>query len=169
MNLPLPPAPPLLPPKVDAAPGGSQGRTPLEGRDPKGRFAPGNAGKPRGARGRIAAEVDRLLEEGAPEAFRTILGAARCGDVRAAMWILDPVAPARKGRAIELPDFPEVQGVADIAPALAALASSVADCSLSAGEATLMTNVLQRFLEALETAHRLRSGLLPPHLDRKCP
>src|ERR1700724_2671805 len=45
---------------------------PLEGRDSGGRFALGNPGKPRGARSKVAAEIDKMLEEAAPDAFETI-------------------------------------------------------------------------------------------------
>jgi hypothetical protein len=60
-------------------------------------IVPGNSGRPRGARNRVNAEIDRLLEEAAPDAFRTILSAAQYANVAAAQWILNRVAPARKG------------------------------------------------------------------------
>jgi hypothetical protein len=130
---------------------------PLEGRDTHGRFAVGNPGKPRGARSRIAAEIDRLLEEGAEDAFQTIMHAARCGNVAAAQWMIDRVAPARKGRPISLENFPPINGAADFAPALSAIASSVANGDLSVEEAALAARVLREFLEIIETAHRLRA------------
>ena len=134
---------------------------PLEGRDSNGRFTVGNPGKPRGARSRIAAEIDKLLEEGAEDAFRTIMGAARCGNVTAAQWIIDRVAPARKGRPLSFDNFPAINGAADFAPALAAIARSVADGDLSVDEAALAARVLREFLEVLETAHRLRASMTP--------
>ena len=130
---------------------------PLEGRDTHGRFAVGNRGKPLGARNKVAAEIDRLLEEGAEDAFRTIMHAARCGNVAAAQWIIDRVAPARKGRPISLENFPPINGAADFAPALSAIASSVANGDLSVEEAALAARVLREFLEIIETAHRLRA------------
>ena len=107
------------------------------------------------------AEIDRLLEEAAPDAFRTILSAAQYANVAAAQWILNRVAPARKGRTVILDDFPSINGPDDIAPALSAIAAAVADGELSIEEASLAADVLQKFLDVLERTHRLRSGLLP--------
>jgi hypothetical protein len=67
-----------------------------------------------------------LLEEAAPDAFTTILGAAQCANVAAAQWILNRVSPARKGRAVTIDGFPEINGSDDIAPALSAIAAAVA-------------------------------------------
>ncbi len=133
---------------------------PLEGRDTHGRFAPGNPGKPRGARSKIAAEIDGMLAEAAPDAFETIRLAAR-HNLAAAMWIIERVAPIRKGRPISLENFPPINGAADFAPALATIASSVANGDLSVDEAALAARVLREFLEVLETAHRLRAGMTP--------
>jgi hypothetical protein len=79
--------------------------------------------------------------------------------IDAQKWILDRCAPARKGRAVVLDDFPDIRGPDDIAPALAAIAASVADGIISVDEAAAAANVLQRFLDVLETAHRLGRGL----------
>jgi hypothetical protein len=134
---------------------------PLEGRDTHGRFAAGNPGKPKGARSKVAAEIDKMLEEAAPDALETIRQAAR-HNIATAMWILDRVAPVRKGRPISLENFPTITTAADFAPALASIASSVADGDLSVEEAALAARVLREFLDVLETAHRLRSGMTPP-------
>jgi hypothetical protein len=101
------------------------------------------------------------LAEGAEDAVRTILGAAQYANVAAAQWILNRVAPARRGRTVILDEFPTINGPDDIAPALAAIAAGVADGELSIEEASLAADVLQKFLDVLERTHRLRSGLLP--------
>jgi hypothetical protein len=132
---------------------------PLEGRDATGRFTSGNPGKPKGARNKVAAEIDKMLEEAAPDAFRIIQQAAAAHNVAAAMWILDRVAPARKGRPIALEGFPRIESGADCVPALAAIARSVADGDLSVEEAASAARVLREFLDVIETAHRLRSGV----------
>jgi hypothetical protein len=106
-------------------------------------------------------KIDKLLEEGAEDAFRTVMGAARCGNIAAAQWILDRVAPARKGRPLSVENFPAINSAADFAPALAAIASSVADGDLSVDEAALAARVLREFLDVIETAHRLRAGMTP--------
>ena len=103
-------------------------------------------------------QIDRLLEEAAPDAFRTILGATQCANVAAAQWILNRVSPAPKSRAVAIDGFPEVNGPDDIAPALSAIATAVADGELSIEEAALAVDVLERFLDLLERTHRLRAA-----------
>jgi hypothetical protein len=131
------------------------------GRLPNGRFSHGNPGKPRGARHRTSGEIERLLEGAAADVARSIIGAANCGSLNAQKWILDRCAPARKGRVVVLEDFPEIHGPDDIAPALSTIATAVADGVISVEEAATAANVLQKFLDVLETAHRLRGGLSP--------
>ena len=132
---------------------------PRSGRLSNGRFTYGNPGKPRGARHRTSREIEQLLEGAAEEVVQYIIGAARCGSLEAQKWILDRCAPARKGRAVVLDDFLEIRGPDDIAPALAAIATAVADGVISVEEAAAAANVLQKFLDLLETAHRLGRGL----------
>jgi hypothetical protein len=110
----------------------------------------------------VAGEIDRMLEEAAPDAFKIIQYAAASHNVAAAMYILDRVAPARKGRPISLENFPTIESAADFVPALAAVASSVANGDLSVDEAASVAKVLREFLDVIETAHRLRSGITPP-------
>jgi predicted CDP-diglyceride synthetase/phosphatidate cytidylyltransferase len=50
-----------------------------------------------------------------------------------------------------------LRGPADIAPALSATAAGVANGVISA----VVANVLQKFLDVLDTAHRLGRGLAP--------
>src|SRR5262249_10997628 len=93
-------------------------------------------------------------------AIETIIGAIRCGNVAAAQWILNRFAPARRGRSFSIEDFPSITGPSDIAPALGAIASSVAAGEMSTDEAHIAARVLERFLTVLETARRLRGGCI---------
>jgi hypothetical protein len=81
-----------------------------EGRDAKGRFAPGNSGRPKGARSRLITQLEQAMELAAPEIVRILIGRAQCGDgsMEAAKYILERVAsetvsiiqsPRRRGRA----------------------------------------------------------------------
>ncbi len=78
---------------------------------------------------------------------------ARCAEIATYL------TPAQKGRVVVLDDFPEIGRAKDIAPALAATAAGIADGVISVDEAAAAANVLQKFLDVLETAHRLRRGL----------
>ena len=158
-SLPPPPSyPPTGPANANVATSSAQPETletsaPPAGRLPNGRFNFGNPGKPRGARNRTSREIETLLEGSAAEVTRCLIGQAQLGSLDAQKWILDRCAPPRKGRVVVLDDFPEIRGPADIAPALSATAAGVANGVISA----VVANVLQKFLDVLETAHRLWS------------
>src|SRR6476659_2948069 len=103
----LPPPPPYSLPNASEASETLEPLAPRSGRLSNGRFTYGNPGKPRGARHRTSREVEQLLEGAAEEVVQYVIGAARCGSLEAQKWILDRCAPARKGRAVVLDDFPE--------------------------------------------------------------
>jgi hypothetical protein len=73
----------------------------------------------------------------------------------AARYILERIAPTRRGRLIEVEGFPEIRTPADVPSALATLATAVADGIVTIEEATAAGSLLQTFLETYETAHRL--------------
>jgi hypothetical protein len=98
----------------------------------------------------------------AAEVARCLIGAAQCGSIEAQKWMLDRCAPARKRGVVVLDDYSGIRGAENIAPALAAIAAGVADgVVVSIDEAAVAVNLLQKFLDVLETAHRLGRGLSP--------
>jgi hypothetical protein len=133
-----------------------------EGRDAKGRFAPGNSGRPKGARSRLITELEKAMELAAPEIVRILIGRAQCGDgsMEAAKYILERIAPSRRGRLLEIEGF-EVRTPADVPAALASLATAIGDGIITIEEATAAGSLLQTFLDTYETAHRLAKGLSP--------
>jgi hypothetical protein len=78
-----------------------------EGRDERGRFAAGNSGRPKGARSRLITELEKAMELAAPEIVRILIGRAQCGDgsMEAAKYILERIAPSRRGRLVEIEGF----------------------------------------------------------------
>jgi hypothetical protein len=133
-----------------------------EGRDAKGRFATGNSGRPKGARSRLISELEQAMALAAPEIVRILIGRAQCGDgsMEAAKYILERVAPSRRGRLVEIEGF-EVRTPADVPSALASLATAVGDGTITIEEATAVGSLLQTFLDTYETAHRLAKSLPP--------
>jgi hypothetical protein len=134
-----------------------------EGRDARGRFAAGNSGRPKGARSRLITELEQAMELAAPEIVRILIGRAQCGDgsMEAARYVLERIAPSRRGRVVEIEGFPEIRTPADIPAALASLASALGNGMITIEEATAIGGLLQRFLDTFETAHRLAKGLSP--------
>ncbi len=133
-----------------------------EGRDARGRFATGNSGRPKGARSRLVTELELAMEVAAPEIVRILIGRAQFGDgkMEAAKYILERIAPSRRGRLVEIEGF-EVRTPADVPAALASLATAIGDGVITIEEATAVGNLLQTFLDTYETAHRLGKSLTP--------
>ena len=100
------------------------------------------------------------MEVAAPEIVRILIGRAQCGDgsMEAAKYILERIAPSRRGRFVEIEGF-EVRTPADVPAALASLATAIGDGIITIEEATAAGSLLQTFLDTYETAHRLDKGL----------
>jgi hypothetical protein len=94
--------------------------TALSGRDARGRFGPGNPGKPKGARHRATKALETLLEADGQRIARAAIKAALAGDVAAQRLVLERLIPARRpqAEAVHLPAVLEAPGLADKARAV---------------------------------------------------
>ena len=157
--------PPALPARMDSAVPVHISAVPArpEGRDARGRFAPGNSGRPKGARSRLITELEQGMELASPEIVRILIARAQCGygSMEAAKYILERIAPTRRGRLVEIEGFPEIRTPADVPAALASLATAVGTGTITIEEGTAAGSLLQTFLDTYETAHRLVKGLSP--------
>jgi hypothetical protein len=82
------------------------------------------------------------------------------GSMEAAKYILERIAPSRRGRLIEVEGI-EVRTPADVPAALASLATAIGDGIITIEEATALGGLLQKFLDTYETARRLDKSLPP--------
>jgi hypothetical protein len=139
---------------------------PPEGRDARGRFAAGNSGRPKGARSRLRTELEEAMELAAPEIVRILISRAQSGDgsMEAARYVLERIAPTRRGRLVEIEGF-EIRTPADVPAALASLATAIGDGTITIEEATAAGSLVQTFLETYETARRLDKSLGPAASD----
>jgi hypothetical protein len=156
-------SPPPLPPRDGSR--GPQQDVPaasarFEGRDARGRFTVGNSGRPKGARSRLITELEQAMELGAPEIVRILIARAHDGSMEAAKYIVERIAPSRRGRLVEIEGFPEIRTPADVPAALASLATAVGNGVITIEEGTTAGSLLQTFLNTYETAHRLGKNLL---------
>jgi len=103
------------------------------------------------------------MELASPEIVRILIARAQCGDgsMEAAKYILERIAPTRRGRLVEIEGFPEIRTPADVPAALASLATAVGTGTITIEEGTAAGSLLQTFLDTYETAHRLVKGLSP--------
>jgi len=122
------------------------------------RFAPGNPGRPKGARCRATLLAEKLMSADTKAIVQAVITAARAGDMVACKIVLDRIAPIRKGRPIRF-DLPETRNAEDVAAAMAQVVNAMADGELTPDEAQMVASVLEvrrKAIETLELENRLR-------------
>jgi hypothetical protein len=140
LSAPLLPPTPVLPPPQPLP----------DGRDAKGRFAPGNPGRPPGTRHRTTVAIEALLEGQWEGLTKTAVALALRGDATALRLCFDRIAPQRRGAAFEISDFPAIKSAADVPSALAALIAAVAAGYLTADEAKPLSEMFTAYVNAVD-------------------
>ena len=120
-------------------------------RDPRGRFAKGNPGRPKGARHRVTRHVEALMEGDADRVTRAIIEAAAGGDMQAARIVMDRLAPPRREATVAV-DLPTIETAADLPGGVAAILQAVSAGDLTPSEASRLSGLLADAGRALETA-----------------
>jgi hypothetical protein len=119
------------------------------GRDPGGRFQPGNPGRPRGARHKATLAAEALLDGEAEGLTRKAVEAALGGDMAALRLCLDRIVPPRRERPINF-RIPPLKSAEDAAVAMAAITEAVAAGELLLGEAESASALVERFVRTIE-------------------
>lgn len=134
------------------------GKAPAETTRPHQRGRPfpkgmsGNpAGRPAGSRHEALKALDAIGADGAADVMRSVVKAAKAGDMRAAEILLRRLWPERKGRpfTMDLPALTDARGIAD---ALASVAAAVAAGEVSPEEGQAVAGILETHRRAIETA-----------------
>ena len=120
------------------------------GRNTDGTFAPGNPGKPKGARHRATQAVLTLLEGEAEALTRKAVETALSGDMAALRLCLERIAPPRKDAPVTF-DLPPMLSAADAAKAAGAVLDAVALGDLTPIEGTHIMALVETFRRTLET------------------
>ena len=125
-------------------------------------FQPGQSGNPNGGQpGRrhpAFAALDLIGQEGAEAVLRAVVTQAMDGDMRAADILLKRCWPERKGKPVRI-DLPPMNTAADLVPAMAKVATAVADGELSPDEGqavAAMLDVQRRVIETRDLEARLK-------------
>ena len=119
------------------------------GRDRKGRFAPGNPGRPKGARHKATQAVEHLMQHQVERITSAVIEAAAKGDMQAARLVLDRIAPARREAAVSI-DMPNIESAADLPMAIAAILQAVSAGELTPTEAAKITQTIEAAGSAIE-------------------
>jgi hypothetical protein len=129
----------------ESASGNNAGRT-------RGRpFAPGNPGRPKGARHKATKAIEQLLEGQAEKIGQICIEKALSGDTTALRLVMERVAPVRKGRAVEI-NLPSIDGAADLIKSIGAILTAVGAGTLTAEEGLTIANIVETKRRAMETA-----------------
>ncbi|HCQ59829.1 MAG TPA: hypothetical protein DIU10_18305 [Sulfitobacter sp.] len=119
-------------------------------RNPDGTFAPGNPGRPRGARHKVTQAIEAMLEGQQEALTQTAIDKALEGDVTALRLCLDRIAPARKDAPVSF-DLPEIETAEDAAKAARAILKAIAEGDVTPLEAATVMAVVEQFRRTLET------------------
>ncbi len=125
-----------------------------------GRFTKGNRGgpgRPRKSVSRSALALDEIGAEASESIVRALVDKACRGDLRAMEMVLSRVWPHRSGRPLEVP-VPPVAGVKDYVPAVASVARSVLEGSVTPAEGRALTSMIDaqvRGITAFDHEQRL--------------
>jgi hypothetical protein len=120
------------------------------GRNTDGTFAPGNPGKPKGARHRATQAVLTLLEGEAEALTRKAVETALAGDMAALRLCLERIAPPRKDAPVTF-NLPPMRSATDAAKAAGAVLDAVALGDLTPTEGTHIMALVETFRRTLET------------------
>ena len=124
--------------------GGTTGRT------GSGRFAPGNPGRPQGARHRATVAALALLDGEAGALARKAVTMALGGDVVALRLCLERIVPPRRDAPVAFA-LPAVQSAGDAAKAAAAVLAAVAGGDLTPTEGTHIMALIEVYRRTIET------------------
>jgi hypothetical protein len=120
-------------------------------------FAPGNPGRPPGAKNKTTRLVEQLLDDEAETLMRKVIELALEGNVRCLLDCLEWLAPRRNGRPVDF-QIPAIEQTQDVVAAMAAVTTAVNSGNLTAEEAGHLVHVFEVHVKAIE-AYDLASRL----------
>lgn len=118
--------------------------------DKRGKFAPGNPGRPKGARHKATRAIEELLDGEAEGLTRKAVELALDGDTTALRLCLERIAPARKDTPVNF-DLPPIKSARDASEAAQALLRAVSEGQLTPLEGASVMALVDAYRKALET------------------
>ncbi|MEX0328428.1 MAG: DUF5681 domain-containing protein [Ruegeria sp.] len=124
--------------------------TTTDERNPDGTFAPGNSGRPRGARHRITRAVEELLEGQSEQITQKAVEMALEGDSTALRLCLERIAPTRKDAPVNF-ELPPIKSAEDASEAAQAVLQAVSQGEVTPLEGATVMGLVEQFRRVLET------------------
>jgi len=124
-------------------------RSNTDGRDDRGRFGTGNPGRPRGARNRVNAVAEAIIEDNLGEVAEKCVQLAKEGSVPCVLALLRLRIPAlRSGQ--EPIELPALEPPKDALAALRIIAEAVARADIDDDHARSLVAAIEGFLKTFE-------------------
>ena len=123
--------------------------TSTEGRNADGTFAPGNPGRPVGARHKTTTAILSLMDGQGEALTQKAIDLALDGDTTALRLCIERIAPTRKDAPVTF-DLPEMSGASDAATAAGAVLASVSQGELTPSEGAHVMGLIDSYRRTLE-------------------
>jgi hypothetical protein len=120
-----------------------------DARDDKGRFGPGNPGRPRGARNRATVAAERILDDGIGAVAEKCIELAKEGNMAAITAVLRLRIPPQRP-ASEPIELPKLETAKDGLAALRAITESVARGEVDGEHGRTLAGIVEVFLKSFE-------------------
>lgn len=137
---------------------GKYGAT-TDGRQARGRFGPGNSGRPKGALHKTTLAAQAIIDGEAEALTRKAVELALEGDGMALRLVLERLLPSRKERPLSIA-LPPITSLADASAASAVVLGAVASGELLPSEGAALAQLLEghrRIMETTELAARVEA------------
>lgn len=122
-----------------------------ESRRKDGTFAPGNPGRPKGARNKVQLAIEAMMGDKREELTKKALEMALDGDTTAMRLCFERLAPPRKDAPVQF-DLPPMKCAADASKAAQAILQAVSDSELTPLEGASVMALVETYRKTLETA-----------------
>lgn len=113
-------------------------------------FAPGNAGRPRGARHKTSLAIEALLEGQHKALTQKAISMALAGDITALRLCLERLAPAKRDAPIRI-TLPQLSSAGDAVAASSSIIAAVSAGELTPSEGGALMTILGAHLKFVET------------------
>lgn len=126
--------------------------------DERGKFAPGNPGRPKGARHKTSLAIEALLSGQGEALTQKAVDLALGGDTTALRLCLERIAPKQKDSPVSF-DLPVMQSAKDASETAQAVIKAVSDGEITPIEGATVMGLLEQYRRVLETTE-LESRIL---------
>jgi hypothetical protein len=126
-------------------------RSDTDARDERGRFGPGNPGKPRGARNRASIAAEAIIDDAIGDVVEKCVEMAMEGNTACISAILKLRIPALRERSVQQPiELPALETPRDALAALRIIAEAAASGAIDGDHARSLVAVVESFQKTFE-------------------